>query len=367
MRVGYDIAPLSLNFAGEARYTASLMQGLIRFSDVELEIMTASRRVPRKPVQRLAYKAWAEGVYYPLLVGRHARREAVDLIHYPRHLVSPQLGMSVANVLTLADVIPLTHPQFFKPSMVGHMRLLTPRAAKHATRLITHSAATRAEITRLFDIPPSRIAVIPHGVGEIFRPAGADAEWLRRRIGIDGPYVLCVATFEPRKNLVGVIEAMERVQRQFPDHALVLTGRRGWLNAETDAALTRIRSKVVQTGYVSDEELVRLYSGAACFVYPSFLEGFGFPVLEAMACGAPVVTSNRSSLPEVAGDAAILVDPDSPEDIGDGIATVLASPARQEDMRRRGLERSSGFTWRAAVEATVEIYREALAAYPGDV
>lgn len=363
VKLGYDTTTLSLDSSGEARYTIALLQSLRRFTGIEIEILTASRRVPGSRMQRRAYQALAEGLYYPLLVGRRVRRRAVDLVHYPRHLVSAQGGVEVPTVLTVADVFPVTHPQYYDAATVRHYRLMTPGAARRATRVITHSKASQSDITRRLRIPPERVAVVPHGVGDQFRPVARDERWLQRRFGVDGPYVLCVATLEPRKNLARAIVAMDRLQPQFPSHALVLTGGRGWLSAELDVALSRTRSRVVVTGYVSDEELVRLYAAAECFLFASLLEGFGFPVLEAMACGAPVVTSDRSSLPEVAGDAAVLVDPYSTEAIAEGIARVLGSSELRTELRDRGLERSARFTWRAAAEATVRVYQEALAAH----
>jgi len=363
VKLGYDTTTLSLDSSGEARYATALLQSLRRFTELEIEVITASRRVPATRIQRRAYQALAEGLYYPFLVGRRARGHAVDLVHYPRHLVSAQWRVEVPTVLTVADVFPLSQPRFFDSATVGHYRLITPRAARRATTVITHSSASQEEAIRHLGIPRARIAVVPHGVGEQFRPVSTDPGWLAHRFGVQGPYVLCVATLEPRKNLVRAIAAMDRLASHFPSHTLVLTGGRGWLSAELDVALSRTRSRVVVTGYVSDEELVRLYAAAECFLFASLFEGFGFPVLEAMACGAPVVTSDRSSLPEVAGDAAVLVDPYSTEAIAEGIARVLGSSELRTELRDRGLERSARFTWRAAAEATVRVYQEALAAH----
>jgi glycosyltransferase involved in cell wall biosynthesis len=361
IRIGYDTAPLSLNSAGEYRYASSLLRALHGLDGIELATMTLSRRRPGGIAQRVLYQGLAEALYYPLLVGARARRHGVDLVHYPRHLVPPTLGVNVPTVLTLHDVVPLTHPQYFSALIVRHQRLLTPAAARAATRVVTGSQASAAAIAASCGVAPERIAVTPYGVEPRFRPLARD-ERLLERLGIRGPYVLCVGTLEPRKNLRGVIAAMGLLRRDHPEHALVVTGGRGWRTRELDAAVAASRANVIATGFVSDDELVALYSAADCFAYPSFLEGFGFPVLEAMACGAPVVTSDRSSLPEVAGDAAVLVDPHRAEAIAAGIASVLGSAERGRDLRSRGVERSARFSWEATARATVEVYRDALAA-----
>jgi glycosyltransferase involved in cell wall biosynthesis len=325
--------------------------------------MTLSRRVPRSGAQRVVYQAAAEGLYYPLFVGRHARRARADVVHYPRHLVTPEVGLGVPAVVTLADVIALTNPELFSQVIVRHQRLVTPAAVRRAARVITHSADAKSEIVRVLGVEPERIAVVQHGVDSRFRPVEPDRGMLGRRFGIPGRYVLCVGTLEPRKNLARVVSAMRRIQPSFPDHRLVLTGGAGWKGDELDAMLEGDGGdfRVTTTGYVDDDELVQLYSGADCFVFPSLLEGFGLPVLEAMACGAPVVTSDRSSLQEVAGDAAVLVDPTSVDAVAAGIAQVLESEERAADLRRRGLERSKGFTWARAAEQTVAVYRDAAA------
>jgi glycosyltransferase involved in cell wall biosynthesis len=358
IRVGYDIAPMSLNRAGEYRYAIALLHALKRRDDVEIREFTLARRRPENTLQRVVYQGLAEAVYYPLLVGRKAR--GTDLVHYPRHLVPPTLGVNAPAVLTLSDIIPLTHPEYFSELIVRHQRLVTPGAARRATRVLTGSQATRVEILDALKLSEEQVAVVPYGVEERFQMREPDAA-LSMRLGIDRPYVLCVGTLEPRKNLLGVIEAMGRLHEAFPDHALVVTGGRGWHTRELDAAVERSRARVIPAGYVSDHDLVSLYSGAACFVYPSFLEGFGFPVLEAMACGAPVVTSDRSSLPEVAGDAAVLVDPHDPDAIARGIEAILGDRERAVELRGLGLERAREFSWDRTAEGTVRVYGEALA------
>jgi glycosyltransferase involved in cell wall biosynthesis len=154
------------------------------------------------------------------------------------------------------------------------------------------------------------------------------------------------------------VRAFERVHAGFPDHSLVLIGGRGWKSGDLERLLNETPATVLRTGYVSEEELVALYCAADCFLFPSFAEGFGFPVLEAMACGTPVISGDRSSLPEVVGDSGLLVDPGSTEALADALGRLLGSPDLREELRGRGLERSRLFTWERCAEETAAVYRE---------
>jgi glycosyltransferase involved in cell wall biosynthesis len=360
VRVGYDIAPLSLNWAGERRYAESLLRALRTTAGVEVEELTLWRREPAGMFQRVAYQAVAEAVYYPLLLGRRARRAGAELVHHPRHLVPPEHGLPGPSVVTVHDVLPLSEPEHYSKLILWRYRVLARSAVRSAALVLTGSRYSAGEIERRLGVDPARIRVTPYGVEERFRPAEVDRERLAG-LGVRGPYVLCVGTLEPRKNLAGTVRAFERVQGDFPGHSLVLTGGRGWMGDELEALLERTRARVVRAGYVGDDELVELYSGADCFLFPSFSEGFGFPVLEAMACGTPVIAGDRASLPEVVGDAGLLVDPADDEAIAGALAGVLGSPDRREALRERGLERSGRFSWRDTARLTVQAYRDVLA------
>jgi glycosyltransferase involved in cell wall biosynthesis len=328
---------------------------------VAVDSFTLSRRVPSRIEQRLVYQGLTEGVYLPLVLPWQARRAGVDLVHHPRPLVPREFGLATPSVVTVHDVLSLSMPQYFSALIARRFGALARGAAGRASLVITGSEYTRGEIVEHLGVPPERIRVTRYGIEPRFQPRPPDPDWLAQRFGIDRPYVLCVGTLEPRKNLQGVLEAFDRLHGFGGDLALVVVGGKGWKTAAIDEALSRSTTHLVMTGYVSDDELVRLYSAAACFVFPSFAEGFGFPVLEAMACGTPVVTSDRTSLPEVAGDAALLVDPSSAEALAAAIAGVVQSPERSADLRARGLERSRAFSWDACADDAVSVYREALA------
>jgi glycosyltransferase involved in cell wall biosynthesis len=184
------------------------------------------------------------------------------------------------------------------------------------------------------------------------------------RYGLHGPYVLYVGALEPRKNIPGLLRAFVRLRADFPDLTLALGGSPRWKFAEIPRALEELALEPVVrfTGYIADSDLPALYSAAAAFCFPSFYEGFGLPVLEAMACGTPVVCSNTSSLPEVAGDAALLVEPRDEVALTEAIARVLTDEALAEDLRERGLKRAASFSWDRTAELTLAVYRSVLAA-----
>jgi glycosyltransferase involved in cell wall biosynthesis len=360
VRVGYDTAPLSLNWAGERRYTSALLHALRESGAVEVEELTLARREPGGLAQRLAYQAAAEAVYYPFLIGRRASRAGVDLLHHPRHLVPPELGRGVPSVVTVHDVLPLSEPEHYSRLIRWRYLPLARSAVRSAALVLTGSEHAAGEIAARLGVERDRIRVTPYGVEPRFRPLTPDPERLQRELGVRSPYVLCVGTVEPRKNLAGALRVFERVRQRFPEHSLVLAGGSGWKSRGLERALGASAARVVRPGYVTDDQLVRLYSGADCFLYPSFGEGFGFPALEAMACGAPLLASDRGSLPELAGGAGVLMDPLGEEALAEELAALLSSPERRADLRERGLERSRRFSWARCAGLTVDAYGEAL-------
>lgn len=236
-------------------------------------------------------------------------------------------------------------PAFGAPRGAALERLTLPVAARRARRLLCISQATRDELVRRQPRTAARAVVTPLAAGPAFTRDGIEPARRER------PYVLSAATLEPRKNLPRLIEAFAGIEGE---HELLLVGARGWRTEAIEATLARHGARVVELGYVADEELAALYAGATAVAYPSLAEGFGLPVLEAMAAGAPVLTSDRSSMPEVAGDAAVLVDPEDVGAIGDGLRRLLEDAELREDLRRRGRERAAAFTWERTARLTLE-------------
>jgi len=271
-------------------------------------------------------------LWYTAVLPQKARRLQLDLLHCPTF--RGPLSTPVPLVVTVHDLAVLRHPETFNLWTRRYSRHCVPRVVRAARKVIAVSEFTRRELVELLVTPEEKISVIPNGVAPVFTPHGPAAE---------GDYVLAVATLEPRKNLARVREATERAGIE-----LRVVGERGWGGVQVDGWV----------GRVSDEELAALYRGARCLVYPSLYEGFGLPVVEAMACGTPVVTSAGGATEEVAGEAAVLVDPLDPQAIAAGIET---AEARRGELGRLGLERAGEFGWERVARETLRVYREVAA------
>ncbi len=246
----------------------------------------------------------------------------------------------------------------------GYIAHVLPRLTRRLTRVVTVSESSRRDVVRHGGVPEDRVHVIPHGVDhERFRPGDrAAAAATAARYGVRGPYVVYVSRLEhPGKNHVGLVRAFERLHARGLPHQLLVAGA-DWSGAEAvHRAIEEspARASIVRAGFVRGEDLPDLYRAARLMVFPSLYEGFGMPLLEAMACGTPVATSDTSSLPEVAGDAAVFFDPASPDSMADAMDRVLRQPALASDLVSRGLRRAADFTWRRAAEDTLEVIRRA--------
>jgi alpha-1,3-rhamnosyl/mannosyltransferase len=263
-------------------------------------------------------------------------------------------------VVTVYDAMPLRHPEWFARANVVQVRLIAARALRRAAAVVCASEHARADIADAFGIDVERIHVAPLGVDARFSPGPTSAE-PASRLRLRPSYLLCVATLQPRKNLRGALAAFERLTREGADHQLVVVGARGWRDAPELRALRNspVADRIVAPGRVSDDDLVALMRGAAVVLVPSLYEGFGLPALEALACGAPVVCSDRTALPEVVGDAAELADPEDPAALAEATARALA-PARAAELRDAGPRRAAAFTWTRCADRVVAAYHAAL-------
>ncbi len=352
------MTPALVSPAGVGRYARGVSAALERHPEVELSVLESSTGEAARRPARVARGLKREGLWYPWLLQRRARAAGSQLVHVPAPYGARGGGLPI--VLSAHDVLPLRHPELFTRTMTAHMRHVSTHHLRKADRVLCGSEHVRGELAELVGVRPERIAVTPYGVDERFRPSERDPDWLRERFGVDGRYLLCVGTLEPRKNLARSVQAFARIAREESDCSLVIVGAPGWRNDAFERQLGSAGERVVVTGRVSEEELVRLYGGAACLLFPSLGEGIGFPVIEAMACGTPVVTSDRTSLPELAGDAGLLVDPTDPDAIAAAALRLLREPELASTLRERGLKRSAAHTWEACAEASVAVYRAAL-------
>ena len=325
-RVALDVTPLALTRAGTARYVRGLTEELQRHDDVEVLRVGFGRTGRAATVVR-------DTAWYLAGLPREAVRLRARVLHcttFRAPLRSP-----VPVVVTVHDLALVRQPVLFTPWVRVYGATLLRHVVRAAARVIAVSAFTAREVVELCGVPEERVRVVPNGAGEPFVVDGPAA---------DGEYVLTVATLEPRKNLPRLAEATRRLGVE-----LRVVGARGWGGVEVGG------NGVRWLGERNDDEVARLYRGALCVAYPSLYEGFGLPVLEALRCGAPVVTSVGTAMEEVADGAAELVDPHDASAIAAGIVRAIA---RRAELAVRGPERAARFTWGAAADATVAVYRE---------
>jgi glycosyltransferase involved in cell wall biosynthesis len=293
---------------------------------------------------------------------RTLAEDEVDVLFAPGYTLP--LRWRGPSVLLVHDVIALTHPELARPANVWHYGLMLPRSARRAGRIVVPTTQVRDEVVRVCGVPAERITVVPHGIEPHFRPVedAAVLARVRTRYSLPERFVLSVGNLEPKKNLPCLLEAFALLRREGLPHALVLAGKEGWGVSELGATIERlgIADAVCFPGFVADDDLPALYSLAELFVFPSLVEGFGLPPLEAMACGTPAIVADVPPFAETVGDGAVRVDPHRPEAIAAGVRRVLEDDALRQRLREAGLRRAAGYTWEAAAECIVRLCREAV-------
>jgi alpha-1,3-rhamnosyl/mannosyltransferase len=353
LRVGLEVGKVAGISDGIGRYARCLLRALRALGDLcDLVLYDfADDRIGDRPPTRL-----------PTDTGGAPVREEVELdVFHSTGLALPPAGR-VPLVLTVHDLTYLTHPEWHTNANWARAAAATVTAVARGATVIAVSQHTRQEVQQHLGVPPERVVVVheaPDPVFDVNGSASAASPRLRR---IHNPYVLAVGSLEPRKNLVGLLDALMLLpavlRREFE---LVVVGPSGWRNEPIRKRLRAARRslRVREVGYVSTEELAELYRRATVFAYPSLAEGFGLPVLEAMACGTPVVASNQTSLPEVAGDAAVLVDPCDPAAIAAGLERLIDDEQERREMIERGFDNLRRFGWDRCARETVAVYRRA--------
>jgi glycosyltransferase involved in cell wall biosynthesis len=315
----------------------------------------------RFPTVRASVRiAWEQ-----LILPVASARSRLDLLFCPVN-VRPFLS-TCPVIVTIHDVIFLHYPDSFRPLKRLYLQAMTGWSARHAAHIITVSEATRQDVIRLLGVPPNRVTAVHNGVGSQFRPyLEHEHEAFRREHGIQGRVILYLGTLEPRKNVTTLITAFAAIASDpnFSDVILVIGGSKGWYFDEIFATAERLgltaSNRVRFLGRVPDEELPLWYNIAALCAYPSLYEGFGLPPLEAMACGTPVVVSDRSALPEVVGDAGILLDPEDIPAWSEGMRRLLQEPELASDLSRRGLEQAVHFSWERSARETAIVIRRVI-------
>jgi alpha-1,3-rhamnosyl/mannosyltransferase len=358
MRIAFDTTPLALSGGGVATYAREILDRLLREPGLEVVPVAHARTRDAQGLRRALAGVDREARWHPRGLAHAARAARADLIHTPAAM--PVRGGGLPVVMSFHDAIPWRHPEWFTRANALQQRLLVGRTARHAARVITASIASRDDLVSEVGIAADRIDVIADGISEAFSPTRGDRVTLDARYGTTGPVILSVGTPEPRKNLATALRAYARVLEDVPAATLLLVGGHGWRNEDLERRIEGTPGRVIRTGYVPLDDLPMLYASADCLLFPSLMEGFGFPPLEAMASGLPVVCSDRPSLPEVVGDAALTAPPLDAEALARHVIAVLTDPDLADDLRTRGLAQAAPFTWDRTAAETFAIYRRVL-------
>lgn len=363
MRIGIETSVLRMNRAGSGVYTKNLVSHLQALcSDQRLFLYafgTDSTHASRKRFETVIRDtAWMH-----LMLPVRLWRDRIDVFHATTF--SAPLATPCRSVLTVLDLTVMSHPEWFDHRwFYFYTRAMLPILVRRADWIVTISECSKRDLMDHFTLPAERIAVIPPAVDHRLFHVARDRpsiERMRQRFGIHGKYILSVGTLEPRKNLPRLAESFALLKRQADDYLLVIVGDRGWRYEQIFRTVDGLglTDRVRFLGYVPDEELPLLYQAAELFVYPSLYEGFGVPLVEAMASGCPVVCSNRSSMPEVVGDAGILVDPEDAAAMADAMGQVLGDPGLADTLRTRGLARARCFRWDDSARMLLDVYEAA--------
>jgi glycosyltransferase involved in cell wall biosynthesis len=370
VRIAIDAHAVGAKLGGNESYAINLIEALAqidRVNDYTIYVTTNEARdrfqrrwsnfrvratLPHTPLIRI-----------PLTLSAELRKHPVDVLHV-QFTAPPFCPCPV--VVSIHDLSFEHLPQTFNRRSRTQLRLTVRHSARRATRILSLSEHTRGDIMKTYGIEAERIKAIPLAAPDHFARVEDNRELQRVRhtYGIHGDYILSVGSIQPRKNLARLVKAYASLRGNYSADKLpklVLVGKCAWLYDETLRALTEtgVKETVVLTGYVPQEDLPALYSGALCFVYPSYFEGFGLPPLEAMKCGAPVIVGNRTSLPEVVGDAALSVDPFDVDAIAAAIKRLMKTPDLRCELSLKGQERARAFSWQETARQTLRVYEEA--------
>lgn len=363
LRVAFDNTFAGRNQTGTGVYATQLIHGLSQNPEICLRVLSgwgsrAGGASWLRKIRTLGSFAWSHG-YLPGIL----RREKFDVLHAPAFTVPS--GCPCPTVVTIHDLSFLIHPHHFSPGWRTYVTSMMPGVLRSASAIICVSESTKRDLLRLYPVANEKIHVVYNGLdhSRFNTNAKLDCDWARTA-GIRKQYVLHVGALAERKNIPTLLRAVAllRDTGRFDDYQLVLAGKEAPSLTGAEAINETIgryhlEDTVLKIGYVPDEKLAGVYAGATVLVMPSMYEGFGLPVLEAMATGTPVITSNVSSLPEVAGDAAILISPGDEQALAEAIDAVLVDSLRHQDLSKKGLEQAQKFDWGQAAAETMVVYQ----------
>ena len=370
MRIAIDAHSVGTGLGGNESYATNLIEALAEIDQTNRYTLYVTKR---EAVERFG-KRWPNFsvrstlphtplIRIPLTLSAELRRNPVDVLHV--QFTAPPFSPCPV-VVSIHDLSFEHLPQTFTWRSRKQLRITVRRTARQASQVIALSEYARNDIVETYQVSPEKISVIPLSAGDHFRPINDEGELqrIRQTYGIEGEYMLSVGAIQPRKNLGRLVAAYSHLRgakREGKLPKLVLAGKCAWLYDETLRAIKELElsDSIILTGYVPESDLPALYSGALCFIYPSYFEGFGLPPLEAMQCGVPVIVGDRTSLPEVVGNAGILVDPFDVNALAAAIEKVISDSSLRAKLSTQGLARAKLFEWRETARQTLAVYRKA--------
>jgi len=365
IRIGIDVHSIGSRQAGNETYYRELVTGLSSWSSEHRFFLYHTNPIRREDLSLrrnfslIRLFPSAPALRIPLTLPWRAWQERLDVFH-GMFVLPPFLRCK--TVTTVADIAYEHFPEFFPVHELAWFKMMVPWSVRNADHVITVSECSKRDIVQTYGIPEEKITVTHEGAGKRFFPHDKDVSKgeLARKYGIEGDFILYLGRLQARKNLLALVNAFAHVHKSGLPHKLVLAGRMDW---KFSPVLSRIHDLgleqfILMPGYIADNDVPIFYSSADLFVYPSFFEGFGLPVIEAMACGTPVMTSRGSSLEEVAGSAAYLVEPSDETAIADSLKRVLEDPELRVRMGQAGLARSRLFSFRHTAQQTIRVYEQ---------
>ena len=383
MKIGIDVNSILFDQSGIGHYSLNIVKNLLLVDTANEYVLCADNFLQKKLerqkiLQSLVKNAknhkvsvkiiplppkvkdWLIGTpyFYPNLV-----QEKFDIYFSPHFTTTPKNGFS-QTVTTIHDVIFLKNPEYWPAALSRYYSKRLKMAVNSSKKIIAVSEATKNDLIHLLKVPKEKIKVVYEGVTPSFHRIIDKKTLLNKTaqyLNPDTKFILSVGTLEPRKNLPAVVKAFALLPNEIRNqYKIVFVGGKGWQNEELNQTINdlNLRNKVIFTGFVPDDDLPYIYNRASIFVYPSKAEGFGLPVLEAMACGVPVITSNNSSLPEVMGKAGVLIDPKNEKEIAQAIKNILLKPKLGEKMSLEGIKQAKKFSWVIAAKQTLKVFEE---------
>jgi len=367
MKVGITAEALSSKGAGIGTYDYNLIKNLNEFNECRFSLMLYENDILFPSIDKIIisnpfYKISKLYLWHPYLsIILNSKNYNLDIIHSLNQGPAFFKLKKQKYIITIHDILPIVFPRMRPFNIFLIYKSLLPRTLKNAHKTIAVSISTKQDLMKYFNVPEDKIRVIYEAADEKFKPLNNDkVNEVKKKYHLNFSFILYVGGLAAHKNISILIKSFYKIKNKGITHKLIIAGTKRWKYKEIFEIITKLnlQNDVIFTGYFPEEDLPALYNAADLFVYPSLYEGFGLPPLEAMACGTPVITSNTSSLPEVVGDAGIMIDPYDVDGLADAMYEVLRNDGLREKMVKSGLERAKTFSWKKTARETLKVYEE---------